>query len=66
MKLTNEMYKDLTRKAMKAAQTSMEQPKEGDQAWREYKFAVYRLLAKGYEVPTDAVHSPANPNNWSY
>ncbi|MBB1078949.1 hypothetical protein H5S09_04120 [Limosilactobacillus sp. STM2_1] len=66
MKLTDELYKTLAKKAMKAAQTSMEHPKEGDEAWREYKFAVYHLLAKGYEVPTDTLHSPANPNNWSF
>lgn len=65
MKLTDDLYRKLARKAMRASQISMESPKNGDEAWREYKYAVYRLLAKGYDVPTDDTHSPANPNNWS-
>ncbi|MCD7132973.1 hypothetical protein [Limosilactobacillus balticus] len=60
MKLTETLYKRLANEAMEAAQISMERPKEGDKAWRKYKFDVYNLMAEGYEVPTDSVHSPAN------
>lgn len=66
MKLTETLYKRLANEAMEATQISMERPKDGDKAWRKYKFDVYNLMAEGYEVPTDSVHSPANPNNWSY
>lgn len=65
MKLTETLYKRLANEAMEAAQISMERPKDGDKAWRKYKSDVYDLIAEGYDVPTD-VHSPANPNNWSY
>lgn len=65
MKLTETLYKRLANEAMEAAQISMERPKDGDKAWRKYKSDVYNLITEGYDVPAD-VHSPANPNNWSY
>ncbi|MCC4502087.1 hypothetical protein [Limosilactobacillus reuteri] len=42
MKLTKTLYKRLADEAMEAAQISMERPKEGDKAWRKYKFDVYK------------------------
>ena len=66
MKLTETLYKRLENEAMEATQISMERPKDGDKAWRKYKFDVYNLMAEGYDVHTDSVHSPANPNNLSY